>query len=84
MEDGPPTRNWVSVLFGQEPLSDARYIFFLIFIPVVLAVIVLGTMVGMSWLYLLLQVLVAVGAVVTVYRERQRRMRARAARLKTY
>jgi hypothetical protein len=69
-------------LFGQEPLSDGRYIFFLLFAPLAVAVLVLGVIVGMSRLSLLIQAMVAVGAVVTVYRERQRRIRKRTARLK--
>jgi uncharacterized ion transporter superfamily protein YfcC len=78
-----PTRRWYSAIFEQEPLSDGQYILLLVFIPLVLAVLVVGVIAGMWWLFLLSQLLFGVAAVVTVYRERQRRMRVRAARLKT-
>ena len=79
----PPTRRWYSAIFEQEPMSDGQYILLLVFIPLVLAVLVVGVIAGMWWLFLLSQLLFGVAAVVTVYRVRQRRMRVRAARLKT-
>jgi uncharacterized ion transporter superfamily protein YfcC len=79
-----PTRRWYSAIFEQEPLSDGQYILLLVFIPVVLAVLLVGVVAGMWWLFLLSQLFFGVVAVVTVYRERQRRMRVRAARLETY
>ena len=79
----PPTRRWYSPIFEQGPLSDGQYIALLVFIPLVLVVLVVGVVVGMWWLFLLSQLLFGVAAVVTAYRERQRRMRVRASRLKT-
>jgi hypothetical protein len=78
----PPTRHWYSAIIEQGPLSDGQYILLLVFIPVVVAVLVVGVAVGMWWLFLLSQLVFGVVAFVTVYRERQRRMRVRAARLK--
>jgi hypothetical protein len=79
-----PTRHWYSAIVEQEPLSDGQYILLLVFIPLVLAVLVVGAVAGMWWLFLLSQLVFGVVAVVTVYRERQRRMRVRAARLETH
>jgi hypothetical protein len=76
--------HWYSWLVEQEPLSDGQYIALLVFIPVVLAVVVVGALAGMWWLFLLSQFLFGVVAFVTVYRERQRRMRVRAARRRRY
>jgi hypothetical protein len=80
MAPEPTTKPWYEALFKQEPMSDRAYIYWLVCTALWAVVVPLLIYTGTVWWSVLINLVLLLCWATTGVRERQRRMRERAAR----
>ena len=82
--DQPITeRRWFTLMWGRgEPLSDGKYVFLLVTLLLATVLVVFLIVVDATWWLALSYLILVTNFGGQVYRERERRMRERATRLR--